>query len=102
MNANAPHFESDNGGGKLSSFDAALKIALHDVDVPDGLAERMIGRIEMEEASECSRGKMPVARGRVRLLSRRVLIAVGSLALVALVAISVIYVRQSPRQIVRE
>src|SRR5262245_22286902 len=113
MNANAPHFESESTGGGPPSFDAALKTALHDVDVPEGLASRLIARLEVEAASERSADQMPVPPGqstsdalvprrRVRLLRRRVLIAIGSLALVALIAVSIIYVGQSPREVARE
>ena len=102
MNANAPHFESDNDGGRPPSFDAALKTALHDVDLPEGLAGRLIARLEAEAAPKCSAGDMPVPASRSRVLRRRVLIAAGSLALVALLAISVIYVRQAPGEVARE
>lgn len=101
--ANGPHFESDHDGGRPRSFDAALKTALHDLPVPDDLADQLIARMEVEAAaSKCSIGKMSVATRRARSLRRQVLIAVGSLAMVALVAVSVIYVHQSPRAIARE
>jgi hypothetical protein len=102
MNANAPHFESDNDGGRPPSFDAALKTALHDVPVPDDLADRLIARLEVEAAPKYSTGDTLAPRRRVRSLRRRVFIAAGSLALVALVAVSFIYVRQTPREIARE
>jgi hypothetical protein len=102
MNANAPHFDSDNDGGRTQSFDAALKTALDDVDVPEGLAGRLIARLEVGAASERSAGRVLVATGRARSLRRRVLIAIGSLALVALITVSLVYMNQSPREIARE
>ncbi|MBW8884214.1 MAG: hypothetical protein JF612_05440 [Planctomycetia bacterium] len=112
MSVFPPNDCHDEAGGKLpqQSFDAALKAALHDVPVPVDLADRIIARLEAETPPEFSTGQMPVRptgqtpapRGRGRFVSRRVLIAAGSLALVMLMALSFFYLRSAPHEIARE
>jgi hypothetical protein len=102
MNFNAPQHESAKDGGNPPSFDAALKTALHDVPVPDNLADQIIAHLESKTLPKTNSSEPPALSGRARSLRRRMLIAVGSLALVALIAASVIYLRQSPHQIARE
>ncbi len=101
MSANKSQFESGNDGDKPQSFDVALKAALHDVAVPGDLSDRLLARLEVEAASECSTGK-PVPLKAPRWRDRRTLIAIISLALVALIAVSALYLRQAPREVARE
>src|SRR5439155_12746402 len=49
-----------------------------------------------------STGETPVPPRRIRFSRQRVLMAAGSLALVALIALSIVYTRSTPREIARE
>ena len=107
MNSNAPHHEPDKEAADgtppgRSSFDRALAAALHDVPVPGDLADRLIARIETRAVFQRSTGDTPVPPKRAWLSRRRVLIAAGSLALLTLLALSIAYVRSTPREIARE
>jgi hypothetical protein len=102
MNAIGPKYESGHDGDKTPSFDAELKAALHDVAVPDDLANRILARLKAAGPAQSSTGQMPVPPRHGRQLNRRALIAVGSLALLALIAVSTLYLRQAPRPVARE
>src|SRR5205814_2194533 len=85
-----------------SSFDRALAAALHDVHVPDSLADRLIARIEAEPVLLRSTRDTPVPPKQAWLGRRRVLMGAISLALVTLLALSIAYVRSTPREIARQ
>ena len=70
--------------------------------VPLDLADRLITRLESQTSPKTDPSQSPELFGRARSLRRRMLIAVGSLALVVLITASVIYLRHSPHQIGRE
>src|SRR5436309_1060518 len=95
--------DNNAGGQAPQSFDAALRAALHDVPVPDDLAERIVARLETDASSNCSAGKTPVPPSRrVRVSRRRALVVGVSISLVAIAALSVVYWQRTPRLVSRE
>src|SRR5438445_1404484 len=93
---------ADDKRPRREAFDVALKAALHDVPVPSDLADRLLARIGAAPVLQRSTGETPVPPGqstggtpvsprRIRFSRRRVLMGAGSLALVALIALSVVY-----------